>query len=42
MVSKIRSIPQVLGVYVIDTTQTKGVDMLLQDMELHMMTAGRA
>lgn len=42
MVSKIRSIPQVLGVYVIDTNQTKGVDLLLQEMELHLMVAGRA
>jgi hypothetical protein len=42
MVSKIRSIPQVLAVYVIDTTRTKGVDMLLQEMELHLMTAGHA
>lgn len=42
MVSEIRSIPQVLAVYVIDTTRTKGVDMLLQEMELHLMTAGRA
>jgi len=42
MVSKIRSIPQVLAVYIIDTNQTKGVDILLQEMELHLMSAGRA
>ena len=41
MISKIRSIPQVLAVYEIDAAKTKGVDMLLQEMELHLMTAGK-
>jgi len=40
MIGKIRSIPQVLGVYEIDAVKTRDVDMLLQEMELHLMAAG--
>ena len=41
IIKKIRNIPQVLAAYEIDTTGTKDIDILLGEMELHLMTAGK-
>lgn len=42
ILKKIKSIPQVLTAYEIDPARTRDVDALLADMELHLMTAGKA
>jgi hypothetical protein len=41
VLQKIRNIPQVLAAYEIDTSRTKDIDLLLCEMELHLMTVGR-
>jgi hypothetical protein len=41
IIQKIRSIPQVLAAYEIDPYGTKDIDLLLGEMELHLMTAGK-
>jgi hypothetical protein len=41
VLQKIRNIPQVLAAYEIDTSRTKDIDLLLCEMELHLMTVGK-
>ena len=41
IIKKIRNIPQVLAAYEIDPSGTKDIDLLLGEMELHLMTAGK-
>ena len=41
IIRKIRNIPQVIAAYEIDTAGTKDMDVLVGEMELHLMTAGR-
>jgi len=41
VLKKIRNIPQVLAAYEIDTRKTKDIDLLLCEMELHLMTVGK-
>jgi len=42
IIRKIRSIPQVLAAYEIDPNNTKDADILLAELELHLMEAGKA
>jgi hypothetical protein len=42
IITKIRNIPQVLAAYEIDTSGTKDIDILLGEMELHLMIAGKS
>ncbi len=42
IITKIRSIPQVRAAYAIDPDKSRDVDILLEEMELHLMTAGKA
>ena len=39
---KIRSIPQVLAAYEIIPSKTKDIDVLMEEMELHLLLAGKA
>ncbi|MEN8225890.1 MAG: IPExxxVDY family protein [Bacteroidota bacterium] len=41
IIQKIRKIPQVLAAYEIDTAGTKDIDILLGEMELHLMVEGK-
>jgi len=41
ILQKIRSIPQVLAAYEIDPSKTKDVNLLLEEMELHLLVAGK-
>jgi hypothetical protein len=41
ILQKIRNIPQVLAAYEIDTRRTKDIDLLLGEMELHLMIVGK-
>jgi hypothetical protein len=42
IIKKLRSIPQVLAAYQINTAGTKDIDLLLAEMELHLLIAGRS
>jgi len=42
IVKKLRSIPQVRAAYQIDTAGTKDIDLLLAEMELHLLIASRS
>lgn len=41
IISKIRDISQVLAAYEIDTSGKKDLDLLLEEMELHLLTSGK-
>lgn len=41
IISKIRDISQVLAAYEIDMSRTKDLDLLLEEMELHLLTSGK-
>ena len=42
MIKKIRGIPQVLAAYQIDPAGTRDIDLLLEEMELHLLMANRS
>ncbi len=42
IMKKIRNIPQVLAAYEVDPEKTRDVDHLVQEMELHLMAAGKS
>ena len=41
ILAQIRSIPQVIGAYEIDPSRTKDMDLLIEEMEMHLLEAGR-
>ena len=41
ILTQIRSIPQVIGAYEIDPSRTKDMDLLIEEMEMHLLEAGR-
>ncbi len=41
ILAQIRSIPQVIGAYEVDPSRTKDMGLLMEEMEMHLLEAGR-